>query len=182
MFQISRSTPAYYLTSVTHKRLPIFRTEALKQIICDAYREACDRHGIAMLAYVIMPDHSHLLTYSKKEMDDVLRLLNGVAAKRVIDHLKANGYENPLFKLRGEVRDRNHRHSVWHHHPDSLAIIGEETFRQKVDYIHRNPVRAGLISNPLEYRFSSARLWAGKPLEDEPLMTQHHLIDWRGAV
>jgi REP element-mobilizing transposase RayT len=113
MFQISRRTPTFYFTSVTHKRLPIFRTDKLKRVLCDAYREACDRHGILMLAYVIMPDHTHLLTRAEREMDEVLRLLNGVAAKRIIDYLKDNGFEESLFKLRGEVRNRNHRHSVW---------------------------------------------------------------------
>lgn len=106
------TNPGVYFTSVTHKRLPIFRTDILKQVLCDAYREACDRHRILLLAYVIMADHTHLLAYADREMDEVLRLLNGVAAKRVIDYLKRNGFEDSLFKLRGEVRGRNHRHSV----------------------------------------------------------------------
>ena len=173
MFQISRRTPAFFFTSVTHKRLPIFRTDKLKQVLCDAYREACDRHRI------LMPDHTHLLVYAEREMEEVLRLLNGVAAKRIVDYLKDNGFEESLFKLRGEIRNRNHRHSVWQHHPDSLDIFAGETFKQKVEYIHMNPVKAGTVADPLEYRFSSARLWAGRPLPDEPLMTNHHLIDWR---
>ena len=111
-------------------------------------------------------------------MSDALRLLNGVAARRIIQYLKENGFERSLFKLRGETRERNHKHSVWQHHPDSLDIFGEDTFRQKVEYIHQNPVRAGLVDDPLEYRFSSARLWAGCEA-DEPLLTDHLEIDWR---
>ncbi len=179
MFQISRRTPAFFFTSVTHKRLPIFRTDKLKQVLCDAYREACNRHRILMLAYVIMPDHSHLLVYAEREMNEVLRLLNGVAAKRIVDYLKDNGFEQALSKLRGEVRNRNHRHSVWQHHPDSLDIFAEQTFKQKVEYIHMNPVKAGMITDPLQYRFSSARLWVGSEFGDEPLITDHKLIQWR---
>src|SRR5688500_7339247 len=123
MFQISRITPAFYFTSVTHHRLPIFRTGKLKQVICDAYREACDRHSISILAYVIMLDHVHLLARAEREMSDVLRLLNGVAARRIIGYLKENNFEASLFKLRGEVKERNHKHSVWQHHPDSLEIF-----------------------------------------------------------
>ena len=182
MFRISRTTPAYYFTCVTHKRLLIFRTDRMKQVLCDAYREACERHGISILAYVIMPDHVHLLVYTERKMEEALRLLNGVAARRIIVHLKENGFENSLFKLRGEQRERNHRHSVWQHHPDSLEIFGEETFKQKVNYIHQNPVRAELASAPSEYRFSSARLWINQPLPDEPLTTAHQLIDWRTAA
>ena len=182
MFRISRTSPAYFFTCVAHKRLPIFRTDRLKQVLCDAYREACERHGILILAYVIMPDHVHLLVYSERKMEEALRLLNGVAARRIIVYLKENGFESSLFKLRGEERERNHRHSVWQHHADSLEIFGEETFRQKAVYIHQNPVRAELVSDPAEYRFSSARLWLNRPLTDEPLTTSHQLIDWRMAA
>jgi REP element-mobilizing transposase RayT len=178
MFQISRTTPAYYFTSVTHHRLPIFRTDKVKQVVCGALNEVRAKHGILILAYVIMPDHRHLLVYTKKEIDEALRLLNGVSARRIIQYLKENGFESSLFKLRGETRERNHKHSVWQHHPDSLKIIGEETFRQKVEYIHMNPVRAGLVQSPLEYRFSSARLWADRA-ENEPLLTDHLEISWR---
>lgn len=178
MFRISRTTPAYYFTSVAHRRLPIFRTDKVKQVLCDAYNEVRSRHGILILAYVIMLDHVHLLVYSDKVMSDVLRLFNGVSARRIIQYLKEHGYDRSLFKLRGETRERNHKHSVWQHHPDSLEIFGEETFRKKVEYIHMNPVRAELIANPLEYRFSSARLWADLA-SDEPLMTDHLEIDWR---
>ncbi|MFT3745431.1 MAG: transposase [Pyrinomonadaceae bacterium] len=180
MFQISRTTPAYYFTSVTHHRLHIFRTNKIKQIVCNGYNEARSNHGILILAYVIMPDHTHILAYSERKMSDVLRLLNGVAAHRVIQYLKENEFNESLFKLRGEaVRNKNHQHSVWHHHPDSLEIVGEDTFRQKVDYIHMNPVRAGLVENPLDYEYSSSRLWVDRPQDDEPLATDHREIDWR---
>jgi len=178
MFKISRTTPAYYFTSVTHHRLPIFRTDELKQVLCDAYNEVRSKHGIFLLAYVIMHDHVHLLVYSQKGMSDALRLLNGVAARRIIQYLTYNGHEKSLFKLRGETRERNHKHSVWQHHPDSLDIFGEDTFRQKVDYIHLNPVRAGLTADPLDYKYSSARSWAGISV-DKPILTDHLEIDWR---
>jgi len=176
---ISRKTPAFYFTSVAHHRLPIFRTKGIKQVLCDAWAEARRRHNILILAYVIMPDHVHLLTYASREMEDVLRLMNGVAARRIVQYLQEGGFQSSLIKLRGELRGRNHRHSVWQHHSDSLDIYSEKIFRQKVDYIHTNPVRAGLINSADEYRYSSARLWAGNPIEDEPLMTDHAQINWR---
>lgn len=179
MLQISRKTPAYYITSVAHNRLPIFRTDRLKLVVCNAYDEARKSHGILILAYVIMADHTHLLVRSERKMEDVLRLLNGIAARRVIQYLKDNNFESSLFKLRGMTRERNHKHSVWQHHPDSLEIFGEDTFRQKVDYIHMNPVRSGLVKNPYDYRFSSSRIWSGTALTDEPLVTDHLEIDWR---
>ncbi len=179
MFQISRKTPSYYFTAVAHDRLPIFQTDRLKQIICNAYDEARRNHSIQILAYVVMPDHAHSLVYSQKKMEDVLRLMNGISARRIIQYLKENEFTTSLQKLRGQVRERKHKHSVWHHHTDSLEIFGEDTFRQKVNYIHQNPVSAGLVQKAEDYRFSSVRNWDAAASHDEPLLTDHLNIDWR---
>ena len=50
---------------------------------------------------------------------------------------------------------------------------------QKVNYIHQNPVRAGLTECITDYRWSSARIWQGKPLDNEPLLMDKDLIHWR---
>jgi hypothetical protein len=42
-----------------------------------------------------------------------------------------------------------------------------------------NPVRAGIVGDPFEYRFSSARQWADRAESEEPLITDHLKIDWR---
>ena len=182
MFQVSRDNPAYYLTSVAHNRLPIFQKDTIKQVICDAFNEARNSGGIMIFAYVIMPDHTHVLTDNAREMKDVLRYLNGISAKRLINHLKENGYESSLAKLRIQERGKNHKHSVYEHHPNALRITGEDALMQKVSYIHLNPVRAGLVEHPDDYLLSSARQWHGKPLENEPLITDHKRIKWRTAA
>ena len=134
-----------------------------------------------IFAYVIMLDHSHVITDSDRSNSDVLRFLNGIAAKRVIDHLKNNGYESSLQKLRIQEREQKHKYSLFEHHPNVFEIYGEDTMMQKVNYIHLNPVRSGLVEHPDNYLYSSARQWHGKPLENEPLVTDHKKIRWRAA-
>src|SRR5689334_17901865 len=115
MTQISRDTPFYYLTSVTKDRLPIFRTDELKRVLADALDEARRSAGILIFAYVIMPDHDHLITDGSRSISDVLRFTNGIAAKRIIDYLKKNGRESSLAKLREQEKSRGYKHSVWQH-------------------------------------------------------------------
>src|SRR5262245_50423189 len=136
MFRVSRTSPAYYLTSVTHARLPIFQTDVLKQIVCDAWAEARQRHGFMIFAYVIMPDHTHVITDSKREMTDVLRYLNGISAKRLIDHLKAQGHESSLRKLCVQPRPDRQKYSVYQHHPNGIRLAGEASLFQKIKYLH----------------------------------------------
>ena len=178
MFQVSRTTPAYYLTSITHKRLPIFRTDKLKEVVCKALDEARNSGKFLIFAYVIMPDHIHLVTDSARSTSDTLRFTNGVTAKRVIDYLKENDLEPCLAKLRIEVREREHKHSVFQHHPNAFEIYGEDKMMEKVNYIHLNPVRAGFVKLPDEYRFSSARQWHKRSSENEPLWTDQEKIRW----
>src|SRR5258707_14960698 len=118
MFQISRDNPAYYLTSVTHHRLPIFQSEEIKRIGCNAFDEARTSGGILIFAYVIMPDHTHLVTDSAREIKDVLRFVNGISAKRIIDHLRSNNFQSSLSKLRIQEREHQHKHSIYEHHPN----------------------------------------------------------------
>ena len=179
MIQITRDKPCYYVTSVAHNRLPIFQKDIVKQIVCNALNEARKSGEILIFAYVIMLDHTHLITDGHREISDVLRFINGIAARRVLDYLKENGFESSLRKLRQEEKKKGYKYSVWEHHPDAFRITGEETFMQKVNYIHQNPVRAGLVENAEDYRFSSARLWKGNPLDDEPFITDHSQIKWR---
>lgn len=181
MFTISRTTPAYYLTSVTHNRLPIFRTDKLKEIVCKALNEARESAGFLIFAYVVMLDHIHLITDNARSATETLRFANGITAKRVIDYLKEHGYDTALAKLRIQTRDRGHKHSVFQHHPNIFEIYGEDKMMEKVNYVHMNPVRAGLVRIPDDYRFSSSRQWHGKATDDEPLLTDHKLIKWRAA-
>ncbi len=182
MVQISRDNPFYYLTSVAHHRLPIFRTDDVKNIVCNAWNEARKSGEILIFAYVIMPDHVHLITDSNREISDVLRFTNGISAKRVLDYLKANEFASSLKKLEQAKKDRGYKYSAWQHHPDAFVINNENTLMQKVNYVHQNPVRAGLVEHAEDYRFSSVRLWKRRPLEDEPFLTAHDLIDWRSAA
>ena len=181
MFQVSITTPAHYLTSVAHNRLPVFQSNKLKEVVCGALNEARDSAGILILAYVIMPDHIHLIT-GGRSISESLRFTNGITAKRVIDYLKEQNFESSLAKLRIQVRERKHKHSLFQRHPNAFEIFGEDTMMQKVNYVHLNPVRAGLVEHADDYLYSSARQWHRKSIENEPLITDHHQIKWRSAA
>jgi putative transposase len=127
-----------------------------------------------------MTDHLHLLTSRPSTNSDLLRVLKGLTARRVIDYLKANNYANSLKKLEHQVGDQNYKYSLWQTKKNLFPIYSERLFKQKLNYIHQNPVRAGLVERPIDYRWSSAQIWAGCSLEDEPLLVDKDLIRWRG--
>ena len=180
MFRISKDNPAFYLTSVTKDRLPVFRTAAIADIACKAIAEARKSGGFLIFAYVVMPDHSHLVTDSKRKSKDIHRFVNGIIARRVINHLKDNGVAASLAKLRCDRSDGS-QFSLWQHHPDTRLLWNEEMLRQRIQYTHLNPVRAGLVDHPNDWRWSSARIFHGKRREDEPLEVDLDQIEWRST-
>ncbi len=108
----------------------------------------------------------------------MLRYVNGIGGRRVIDYLKEPAFENSLNKLKRDSGARQHKYSLWDHHPNVKAITTENGLIEKANYIHMNPVRAGLVERPEDYRFSSVRFWQRRPLEDEPLLVDLDQIVW----
>lgn len=178
-FQISRDSQALYITVITKDRLPVFRTDPINLVVCQAINEARNSGGFLLFAYVIMPDHMHLLTDCPRTSAEVLRYLKGLIARRVINYLKEKNYDKSLAKLRHEEWKRQHSYSLWQQEKNVFSIFSERVFMQKVNYIHLNPVRAGLVERAIDYRWSSARIWQRRPAEDEPLMVDIDRIQWR---
>ncbi len=178
-FLISQDSPVLFITIVTQHRLPVFQTDYMREILCRAIDEARRSGGFLLFAYVIMLDHLHLLTSRPSSTSNLLRVLKGVTARRIIDHLNPHGYESSLAKLRHQERDRKYRYSLWQTEKNVLPIFSERMFLEKLNYIHQNPVRAGLVEHESEYRWSSVRIWQGRAVEDEPLLVDRELIQWR---
>ena len=176
--RVSIDSPFYFFTSVAHKRLAILQTEKFKRIMVNALNEARRSGSFLIFAYVIMPDHYHIITDSSRAASDTLRFLNGISAKRILDHLKSIASPS-LKKLRMFEKKRGYKYSVWEHHPDTFLVTSETALMQKVSYIHFNPVKAGLVEHPDDYLYSSSRIWNRRPLEDEPLQMDIDKIEWK---
>ncbi|MGH9928441.1 MAG: REP-associated tyrosine transposase [Pyrinomonadaceae bacterium] len=178
MFRVSKDSPAHYLTSVTHDRLPVFQTARLKDLVCEALNETRTSAKFLIFAYVIMPDHMHMLIGSERKPSEVLRYVNGITSRRVINFLREKGFESSLEKRRRADGPRQHKYSLWDHHSNLKLVTTENGLMEKVNYIHQNPVRAGLVERAEDYRWSSIRCWLRKPLEDEPLLVDIDQIGW----
>lgn len=146
MFRISKDNPAFYLTAVTTGRLPIFRTDALARVMCNALNEARGSGKFLIFAYVIMPDHLHLVTDSNVDSKDILRFVKGIAGRRLVDHLRDNGHTESLEKLRIPHRSDGSDYIVWQRHPNTRLLWSENMLWQRVQYTHLNPIRAELAS------------------------------------
>ena len=75
MFRISKDSPVHYITSVSHDRLRVFKTTKLKEIMCEALKEARNSAGLLIFAYDIMLDHFHVLIGSQRKPSECCDML-----------------------------------------------------------------------------------------------------------
>jgi len=106
-----------------------------------------------MWAYVIMPDHVHLLIWPRQRDYSISEILRAVKRPMSFRAHRQGFIAEPGFWLPGGGYDRN--------------ITTPQAVHSEMAYIHANPVRKGLCARPEGWRFSSAGFWAG--YEDIPL-------------
>ncbi|HOI56125.1 MAG TPA: transposase [Phycisphaerae bacterium] len=153
---------AHYLTFSCFRRQPFFRGRRSPGWFLDAVAQARQELRFDLWAWVIMPEHVHLLLRPAPESQ-----ISGILwrIKRRVTH-EATRYlaaADPEFLERrlldGQPNGR-FTHRFWQRgggYDRNLWRVGE--LREKVDYIHANPVRRGLVAHPRDWPWSSWRAW-----------------------
>lgn len=131
-----------------------------KEIICNSLKFLVDDNRIILYAYCIMDNHIHLIwqVKGKWKTSDVKRDFLKYTAhelKRSIQKYQPLELEN----YRATQQDRTYQ--IWERNSLCVELYTPEVFDQKIDYIHYNPVKAGLCKQPEQYAFSSAEYYMG---------------------
>jgi len=112
---------------------------------------------LEIFAYVILPNHFHLILRSK-ELINIMKLIKMYSAKEIIKQLKEDRKNQILELLR--LSKKNYKtqsnYQVWQEGYKPKEILSDKMLRQKIDYIHYNPVKKGLVSEPIDWKYSSA--------------------------
>ena len=135
----------HFLTFSCYRRLPLLNTARARNIFVDALEEIRERHRFWVVGYVMMPDHVHLLIGepAKGTLSIVLQVLK----QRVSRDLRKNGREGNLQRF-------------WQSRFYDFNVHSAEKRREKLDYMHANPVKRGLVKSPAEWAWSSWSFYA----------------------
>lgn len=126
-----------------NERRPLFRDDADREKYLELLGEACARHGARVLAYCLMPNHVHLALQSGPV--PVSRVVHDVHARYAQHFNRRHDRVGHLFQ--GRFR--------------SFLVDREAWLLEVVRYVHRNPVKARLVSRPEEFPWSSHRAYLG---------------------
>ena len=111
-----------------------------------------------------MSNHLHLIVAARESnLSDVLRDFKKFTSTQILDAIIKNKLESRknwmlwLFKSAGAKNSNNKEYQFWRQNNQPKELVSNEFIQQKLDYIHNNPVEAGIVEKPEDYLYSSAR-------------------------
>jgi len=171
-YRVFESNYPYSITCTVIDWLDLIKPDVIKQIIIDSLSFFREEKAIKIFAFVIMHNHLHLILSSDNLSGNICRF-KSFTVKQIIKYYKNIGEIQILQKLTAAnpAYHRNCKHQFWQEGYCPKQIMSLDIFQQKIDYIHLNPVRKGYVGSPEEWKWSSARNYAGldSVLEIDPI-------------
>lgn len=146
----------HFMTCTVIKWIPVFRNEDIVRLVLNSLKFMIENRRLALHGWVIMEDHIHMMASAlnlSKEIHD----FKSFTARSIIDFLEEKHFRLLLnqFTILKKQHKINQQYQFWEEgcHPEMILNTGILT--QKLDYIHYNPVRRGLVDDPSQWRYSS---------------------------
>ena len=119
-----------------------------------------------LIAFVIMSNHIHLLTRSSiGDLSGTIRDFKNYTSRKFLEIVdnkieSRNDWMKMVFQYHGKFKNKQ-INQIWTHENHAEQIYSQKFLEQKIEYIHNNPVRAGIVERSEDYLYSSARNYAG---------------------
>lgn len=150
----------YYITATFTEWLPLLKNAEVRNIVCDEIIRALEECGGVLSAFVLMPDHLHLLVYLPEA--GLLHKFNkhwrGRSARRITQYAEQRSATRILETMKRHANGGK-SYAVWKEQVRSLPIYSQQKLYAMLTYIHSNPVRRGLVTHPGNWEQSSWRFY-----------------------
>lgn len=154
----------YFISFATVYWLDIFTRQIYFSILEEAVSYCRVEKGMEVFAYCFMPSHIHLMFRSGKEdPSNLIRDFKGFTARKLIKAIEENPQESRkewllwMMERAGKQKSNVKQRQFWQQHNQPIELWSENVIQQKIDYIHNNPVESGFVTNPIDWKYSSAR-------------------------
>ena len=154
----------YFVSFATVNWIDVFTRQLYFNVLAESIDYCRAEKGMELFAYCFMPSHVHLLFRSENEdPSGLLRDFKSYTAKKVIEAIENNPQESRkewllwMLKRAGKKQGNISKYQFWQHHNKPIELWSEKVIKQKIDYIHNNPVESGFVTNPIDWKYSSAR-------------------------
>ena len=169
-YKIRNQNAAHYITFAVVEWVDVFTRQQYCDLFLDKIRLAQSESGLLVHSWVLMSNHFHgiLSAHEGFELSKILGELKRSSSIEIMKAVEKNDTESrqvwmlEIFDRAGSANSRNSKRQFWQQDNRPKECFSREFTEQKVNYIHQNPVRAGIVDTPEHYLYSSARDYAGQ--------------------
>jgi putative transposase len=160
----------YFITFTVVYWVDVFTRIEYKDILLKSFDYCQSKKGLEIFAWCIMSNHVHLLVRAEegKILSDIIRDLKKFSSTKLIEAIRENPQESKkewmlkLFSNAGKENPNNSSYQFWQNGNHQIELWSVHVIEEKLDYIHQNPVKAGWVSEPEHYLYSSAKDYGGE--------------------
>ena len=155
-----------FITTSTYRRVAVFSEAEYCPFFVDALRDVRAKFRFRLAGWVLMPEHFHLLLQplSAETTWEIVKDIKQRSAHAVLQRLHARSEVAACrsrlrsFRLPPTVHDHAH-YRLWQRRFVPFNVYTEKKFREKLEYMHNNPVKRGLVASPGDWPWSSWRFY-----------------------
>ena len=161
-YRFAEDNQAHFLTCTVVEWLPVFTRKETVEVVLDAWRHQRREYGLRLYGFVVLENHLHAIVQCDG-LPSVWARFKSYSARGIIERLEA-AHAAPLlqrmqFARKAQRGDRCHQ--FWQEGSHPQIVTSADMMRQKLEYIHNNPVKRGYVDHPEDWRWSSARNYLG---------------------
>jgi putative transposase len=147
--------PPEFITITCLEWKRVLKDDRFKDIVISSLSFLSNANRVTIHAFVLMPNHMHLVwqIHREHQRENVQRDFLGFTSKQILSVLKK---ENSPLQKALTVKAKDRKYQVWERNSLSMPLWSARMIWQKINYIHLNPVRAGLCGCAEDYEYSSA--------------------------
>ncbi len=167
-YQFGAQQSVYFITATVVAWADVFTRDLYRHILLGSIRHCQQHQGLIVHSWVLMTNHFHMICSfaGPYQPGRVIRNLKNFTAMKLIDSIINNPCESrrsyllDLFEKEGRLSSSNFRFKFWQHENHPVELNTPEKYWQRLHYLHNNPVKAGFVEEPADWKYSSAREYA----------------------
>jgi putative transposase len=156
-YKIIENESVYFITSTIIEWIPVFTKREYFDIIAQSLSYCRQNKGLKLFAYVVMDNHIHLIA-SAENLSQIIKDFKSFTARKIIEAAKTEERKWLLnqFEFYKKKYKKDSAYQVWQEGFHPQMITKEDVLKQKIEYIHYNPVKRGLVDQEDHWIYSSA--------------------------
>jgi putative transposase len=175
-YKMDNQNGIYFLTMTTVEWVDVFTRVKYKELLLDSLRYCIKFKGLIVHAYVIMTNHIHIIisrTENGNKFSDIIRDFKKFTSSALIKNIKNNPSESrkawllDIFQKNGLRNSNNKYYQLWQQHNHPIILYSKGVIKKKINYIHNNPVKQGIVFDEVDYFYSSAGAYMGHNMESK---------------